>query len=107
LAINNAGGVSINPDGTDAGTSKVATLSIAGASSAWTARLDLSNNGLVVDYTGSSPFAQIENQLKQGYNNGSWNANGITSSAAAATRAATNKTALGISEAAAMGVSTF
>jgi autotransporter-associated beta strand protein len=57
---------------------------------------NLKNNDLIVDYTGTSPLAQIRSALLTGYNNGQWNGPGIISSSAAADPA----TALGYAEAA-------
>jgi hypothetical protein len=45
-----------------------------------TAKLDVTNNGLVVDYTGTSPLATIKAQIIAGYNGGganAWTGNGI------------------------------
>jgi hypothetical protein len=69
------------------------TLSIAGATNAWTGRFDLGGNDLVV--TGGN-LATITNQLKGGLNAaaGYWNGNGIASAAAAGADAA-HLTALG------------
>lgn len=47
-------------------------------------RLDLSDNAAIIDYSGTSPLAAIQNLLDIGYNNGGWNAVGIISSTAAA-----------------------
>jgi hypothetical protein len=46
-------------------------------------RLNLSNNALIVDYTGPSPLAAVRNLLVSGRSGGTWNGNGINSSAAA------------------------
>jgi len=68
------------------------TLSIAGSTNAWTGRLDLADNDLVVQ---AGNLATITNQVKQGYSNGTWNGSeGIVSSAAAADSA--HLTALGV-----------
>src|SRR5205814_886935 len=66
------------------------------------AQLDLTNNSLIVDYTGASPFATIKTYLTNGYASGNWNGtSGINSSAAVANNAApgAHVTALGYSEA--------
>jgi len=87
----NGGNVSIAPDGTAAGTSALASLSIAGATSAWTAKLDLTNNDAIVQSSTankSADFARLYNQIKQGFNNGTWQGLGITSATAAANPAA-------------------
>jgi len=78
----NGGSVRVLDNGGNAGVSDVGTLSIAGATAAWTARLDLNNNDLVVR-TGS--LATITNQLKTGLENGGafdWGGYGIGSTRA-------------------------
>ncbi len=66
------------------------SLTLSGASGAWTGKLDLSNNDMIV-HNGNA--ATLTNQIQQGYNNGPWNGSGgILSS----TAAGTNNTALGI-----------
>jgi hypothetical protein len=49
-----------------------------------TAKLDVTRNAVVVDYTGSenSPFATIKAQITSGYASGAWSGNGIVSSLA-------------------------
>ncbi len=77
-----AGTLRIIPNGTNAAASNVASLSIE-TSAATTARFDLTNNALAVDYSGASPIAAIRQYLVKGYANGAWNgAGGITSSSA-------------------------
>lgn len=47
--------------------------------------LDLTNNHLIINYAGGAdPVATIRQYLTEGFNNGSWNGNGIMSSTAAA-----------------------
>jgi autotransporter-associated beta strand protein len=46
-------------------------------------KLDLTNNGMIVDYSGSSSIGAIQTSLKSGYAGGAWNGNGIISSTAA------------------------
>jgi hypothetical protein len=61
-------------------------LSLAGSVNAWTGKLDLNDNGLIVHLGNLSTIANlstITNQLSDGYNHGLWNGNGILSSAAA------------------------
>ncbi len=58
-------------------------------------KLDISNGGLIVDYTGTSPLPAVRADVTQGYNGGNWQGNGITSSVAAATPG----TAVGYAEA--------
>lgn len=65
-------------------------LSIAG-----TGRLDLTNNDMIVDYTGASPLSAVQSLLTTGYASAGWNGNGISSS----TAAGTSTTALGFAEA--------
>jgi len=93
------GTLRVAANGTDTGVSNVSTLSIAGVTDAWTARVDLNNNSLVVDYTGSSPLATVMNQLKAGYNGGAWGGNGVDSSSAAAAAPTSQRTGLGYGEA--------
>ena len=68
--LNNAG-----PDG----ASVVNTLAIADG-----ARLDLTDNALVIDYATTSPFSDVRSQIISGFAGGSWTGDGITSSTAAA-----------------------
>ena len=71
--------------------------------------LDLTNNALLINYTGASPLSTIAGDLKTGYNSGSWNGVGIQSSSAAAVAISANihKTALGFGEASTLGIGTF
>ncbi|WP_428937485.1 pre-peptidase C-terminal domain-containing protein [Fontivita pretiosa] len=48
-----------------------------------TARLDLMDNALIVDYAGASPIAAIQSALISGWASGAWNGDGISSSVAA------------------------
>jgi hypothetical protein len=75
----------IAPDGTSAATARVNELVFAGTTGAWDGQLDLTNNAMVIDYNGASPFALIADQVKSGFNSGAWNGQGIISSIAAAT----------------------
>ncbi|MEX2142290.1 MAG: hypothetical protein WD894_23680 [Pirellulales bacterium] len=85
------GAVSILPNGVANDTSVIAALSIAGTPSAPTAVLDLTNNALIIDYTGTSPSATVRQQIVAGRGGPglgkTWNGTGITSSAAAAANA--------------------
>jgi autotransporter-associated beta strand protein len=45
--------------------------------------LDLSNNDLIIDYTGASPFADVQDMVRAGFNFGDWLGKGVTSSTAA------------------------
>ncbi len=66
-------------------------LSLSGTSGAWTSKLDLGNNDMVVN---NGSISTITNQIAQGYAGGTWNgANGIVSLAAAGD--STHLTALG------------
>ncbi len=81
-AFDVAGRVTVRPDGTTAGTSVVGQLTIAGTSGHWTGTLDLTDNDLVIDYTGATPYNNVVNWVRAGYNAGVWNGNGIASSRA-------------------------
>lgn len=63
-------------------------LTIAGTATQPTGKLDLTNNALILDYTGSSPEVQIRQWIIAGRGgpgmNPTWTGNGITSSTAAA-----------------------
>jgi len=103
-SLNVTGGtMRIGTNGTPTGTSKVGTLSIAGATDAWTAKLDVTNNAFIVDYTGASPLAAIQNQIQNGRSGGSWTGNGITSSIAAGN----SVSAVGYAEAFDLGLTNF
>ncbi len=62
-------------------------------------KVDLSDNAMIVDYTGTSPFASIGLLIATGRNGGLWNGNGVTSSTAAGNPLVT----LGIVEASEIG----
>jgi hypothetical protein len=57
-------------------------------------KLDLTNNAMAIEYSGSSPLASVRALVQAGYVSGSWNGNGITSSAAAAQALTSVKTTL-------------
>jgi hypothetical protein len=104
----NGGTVTIAPNGANAGTSAVGALTIAGATDAWTAKLDLTNNDVVVQSTAANKaadFSRLYNQVKQGFNNGTWAGLGITSSTAAANTNA--DTGLSLVDNALLGYSDF
>jgi hypothetical protein len=86
IAAGTTATIRANPTAT-AGTSKVSNLLIAGTTDTWTGKLDLTNNDLIVQSTAANAagdLARITNQLKQGYNNGTWmGTSGIASSTAA------------------------
>lgn len=66
------------------GTSRVTSLNfINSGAGSLTARWDLTDHDLLVDYTVDSPFAGTLGLVQQGFAGGSWNGNGLTSSAAA------------------------
>ncbi len=74
-------------------------------------RLNLSDHDLIVDYTSPnpSPAAAIRALIISGRNGGSWNGNGLTSSAAASIASDNSnphKTALGYGEASTVGITT-
>jgi hypothetical protein len=100
------GGTTAVAPGTASGASVVGSLSIAGTSSAPTARLDV-NGAIVVDYDAASPAATIRQQVIAGRGavglGAPWNGMGITSSAAAAANAAAPESrSVGIAENSAM-----
>jgi alpha-amylase len=69
-----------------AGASKVSSLTIAGTTGAWTGKLDLTNNSMIVESTSANAqadLARITNMVKTAYDNGAWDGMGITSSTAA------------------------
>jgi GH35 family endo-1,4-beta-xylanase len=85
--------------------SQLDTLTIAGSTDAWTARLDLDDTGLVINSTAA--FDAIYNQLTSGYANGAWSGFGVMSTAAAANSNLIHKTALGFGTSDALGVTSF
>jgi hypothetical protein len=81
------------------GVSNVQNLNIAGTTDAWSAKLDLNDSAIVIDYpVGSTTIATVQNQIKNGFHGGDWTGNGITSSAAAAAASSPHKTALGYAD---------
>jgi hypothetical protein len=82
LSVRAGGRVTILPDGTDAATSVLKSVTINAGGT-----LDISDNALVVDYTGSSPLAAIRSKIIEGrggvgIGKGDWTGTGITSGAA-------------------------
>ena len=92
-----AGTLQVTPSGTAANVSRVSNLTVNTAAGS-TAKLDLSDNGLVLDYAAAattSPLAATNALIASGYNGGAWNGPGIVSSDAAAN----SRRGLGIAEA--------
>jgi hypothetical protein len=78
LAID-AGTVTLKPIGTAAGQSVLQSLSVAAG-----AKLDLTDNDVIINYSGASPIAAYEALVASGYNvTGDWQGDGIVSSIAA------------------------
>jgi autotransporter-associated beta strand protein len=101
-AVTISGGtLRIRPNGTDAGVSNVGALEIAGGATP-TARLALTDNSLVIDYTGPSPIDTVRAQILSGRAGGSWTGNGITG-----TFASSSTQALGYAENTVLGLTTF
>jgi hypothetical protein len=69
--------VNIRPNGTSSSTSRLESLSMAGAD-----LIDLANNDLVIDYTGTSPYATIKDAVISAWHHGAWDGYGITTSQA-------------------------
>jgi T5SS/PEP-CTERM-associated repeat protein len=97
LASFQAGGLTIDqgtlalaPGSTDAGTSVISSLSIAGGTTP-TAKVDLNDNAAIVNYAGTSPAATVRAQILAGRGGAglgaNWSGQGITSSAAATANA--------------------
>jgi hypothetical protein len=84
--LNVAGGLVLTSNDTVGATSIVSSLVIAGGTNAWTGRLDIGVNRIVIAPTANkaTQLSQIQNQLAQGRNGGNWQGNGITSSSAIA-----------------------
>jgi fibronectin-binding autotransporter adhesin len=97
-----AGVVQVLPNGTAAGASNLGSLVIDGGDTP-TARFDLTDNSLVINYSGSSPLPTIRSQIRSAYADGSWIGNGITTSMAASD----SSKRIGYAEASAMGLSSF
>jgi hypothetical protein len=68
---------------------RIGTFNISG-------QLDVNDNPAIIDYDANDPIATIRALIKTGYNNGSWNGNGIMSTAA---QTAPTKAAIGYAEA--------
>jgi hypothetical protein len=90
--------------------SDIGSLNIAGGSASPTAKLDIANNAVLVDYSGGSPLSDLRAYIVKGYNFGNWQGNGITSSLAPLSPNAgeTGTTAIGYAEASAIpGLTVF
>lgn len=61
--------------------------------------IDLTNNNLILDYSGASQLSAVQTLLTNGFAGGNWNGIGLTSATANANAATTNKTALGFADA--------
>lgn len=61
--------------------------------------LDLKDNVMIIDYTGTSPWETILSLLASAHNGGAWTGGGLGSSTAAAAASGHNKTGLGYGEA--------
>jgi autotransporter-associated beta strand protein len=61
------------------GLAQMTSLAISGSGV-----LDITNNHVIISYTGSSPIATIQGEIAAGYNGGAWNGTGIISSMAPA-----------------------
>jgi fibronectin-binding autotransporter adhesin len=105
LAIND-GRITVATNGTNTGASVVNAMSIATfakSGGASTAGLDLTNNDLIVDYSGASPLALVRSLLGAGYHGGAWNGSGgILSSTAVGDGAS-----FGYAEASQLGLTSF
>jgi hypothetical protein len=74
-------GVKITPSQIAPTISKLSSLTFSGTPGFWQNRLDLTNNRLVLDYSGAdSPMPTVLNQILTGRSGGTWKGNGITSS---------------------------
>jgi len=81
-------------------TTFVKNLNIAGGATP-TATLDLSDNDMIVDYTGVAgpTYNLIKSQIKSAYSGATWTGTGVTSAAARATAGSPHVTGLGYAEA--------
>jgi hypothetical protein len=77
LVADTNGTARITAGGGNAGTSVVNTLTTAGSG-----RVDVTDHGVVVDYTGTNPVATLRGYIATGRNGGFWNGAGIMSSLA-------------------------
>jgi len=71
----------VRPSGQAGGTSMVGGLTMNGGPSAYTGRLDLTDNGMIVKYGGgASPLDPITAMIASGHGAGDWRGFGVTSS---------------------------
>jgi len=84
----------------DPGPTKVLATSNLSIDAANGGALNVETNGVVVDYTGASPLAQLTEYLQSGFAGGNWNGPGIRSNSAGVNGA----TSVGIIEASDTGV---
>lgn len=70
------GTLRILPGASALDTIRTQNLTIAGGTTP-TARLNVSDNAVVIDYTGDSPLATVYAQIQAGYTGGAWTGNGI------------------------------
>ncbi len=108
LTINGAATVTLLPSGSGSTTnptgqnnvnfsSNLGSLSIGGTPNAWTGKLDIGNNGMVIQYGATAdPYATIVNMIKSAYGTGNWTGTGITSSLAAAAANSQNPLNIGL-----------
>jgi autotransporter-associated beta strand protein len=84
LNIGRSATLRVAPNGTNTATSVLGELDLARVNvNDPASTLDLTNNSLVLDYSGASPISTLANDLKFGYHNGAWNGPGVISSTAA------------------------
>jgi hypothetical protein len=76
------------------------SLSVSG-----TGKLNLTDQDMIIDYTGATPIADVRSLLSSGYAAGAWTGAGINSSAAAANAART--TGIGYADNATLGRTSF
>lgn len=84
-----------------AGTGKA--LLTKGVSVSGTGQIDVTDSGMIVDYTDPNPLTTVTGYLATGYAAGAWNGTGINSSVAAATPGMT----LGVADNAVLGLTSF
>jgi hypothetical protein len=98
LTATNSSTARIRAGGGNAGTSKVTSVS-----ASTSGRVDVTDHGLIVDYTGASPAAAIRALLTSGRQTGAWQGPGIGSSLASAA----NGFGVGYAEASDLGLVSF